>query len=160
MPGPRRCSVCAEGEARTARYRCPSCRASYCSVPCYKKHKEQCVPKVDRAPRPASTEFLTGVQRDKLFNTEASPRSVGDTLTEEEEEDKVPLQTLQHLKDSEELRGLLFNPHLRQLLLTIDQATNKSALMRKYMQEPLFVEFADCCLQIVEPPEKETELPE
>lgn len=62
--------------------------------------------------------------------------------------------------ESEELRGLLLNPHLRQLLLTVDQAEDKSSLMKKYMQEPLFVEFADCCLRIVEPPEKENILPE
>nr|XP_009932848.1 PREDICTED: zinc finger HIT domain-containing protein 3 [Opisthocomus hoazin] len=62
--------------------------------------------------------------------------------------------------ESEELRGLLQNPHLRQLLLTVDQAEDKSSLMKKYMQEPLFVEFADCCLRIVEPPEKENILPE
>lgn len=62
--------------------------------------------------------------------------------------------------ESEELRGLLLNPHLRQLLLTIDQAEDKSSLMKKYMQEPLFVEFADCCLRIVEPPEKENVIPE
>ncbi|XP_074778683.1 zinc finger HIT domain-containing protein 3 isoform X2 [Athene noctua] len=66
----------------------------------------------------------------------------------------------QHAGESEELRDLLLNPHLRQLLLTVDQAEDKSSLMKKYMQEPLFVEFADCCLRIVEPPEKENILPE
>ncbi|XP_060115067.1 zinc finger HIT domain-containing protein 3 [Heteronotia binoei] len=152
----RRCIVCAAGEA--AKYRCPGCRASYCSVPCYRKHKEQCLSKADPLPRPGSTEVLRGVQREKSFDAEASPWPAGDILTDDEEEDKVPLQNLQRLKDSEELQGLLLNPHLRQLLLTVDQATDKSSLMRKCMQEPLFVEFADCCLQIVEPPEKEKEL--
>ncbi|RMC10621.1 hypothetical protein DUI87_12332 [Hirundo rustica rustica] len=65
-----------------------------------------------------------------------------------------------HRGESEELRDLLLNPHLRQLLLTLEQARDKSSLMRKFMQEPLFVEFADCCLSIVEPPEKENVLPE
>lgn len=55
---------------------------------------------------------------------------------------------------------MLLNPHLRQLLLTLDRAQDKSSLLRKLMQEPLFVEFADCCLSIVEPPEKENVLPE
>ncbi|KAL8199147.1 UNVERIFIED_CONTAM: hypothetical protein K2H54_035496 [Gekko kuhli] len=160
MQEARRCSVCAEGSPEPAKYRCPSCRARYCSVPCYKKHKEQCISKVDPVPQPASTEVLTGVQREKSLNDEVSPWSLGDILTEDEEEDKVPLQSLHRLKDSEELRGLLLNPHLRQLLLTVDQAADKSSLMRKSMQEPLFVEFADCCLRIVEPPEKENELPE
>eukprot|EP00076_Gallus_gallus_P032271 XP_024997809.1 zinc finger HIT domain-containing protein 3 isoform X3 [Gallus gallus] len=86
--------------------------------------------------------------------------SVADILTEEDEQDRVPLQKLRLLGESEELRGLLLNPHLRQLLLTIDQAEDKSSLMKKYMQEPLFVEFADCCLRIVEPPEKENVIPE
>ncbi|KAF1542329.1 Zinc finger HIT domain-containing protein 3, partial [Eudyptes schlegeli] len=89
-----------------------------------------------------------------------SPWSVEDILTEDDEQDRVPLQKLKLLGESEELRGLLLNPHLRQLLLTIDQAEDKSSLMKKYMQEPLFVEFADCCLRIVEPPEKENVLPE
>ncbi|XP_010217114.1 PREDICTED: zinc finger HIT domain-containing protein 3 [Tinamus guttatus] len=86
--------------------------------------------------------------------------SVADILTEDDEQDRVPLQKLELLGESEELRGLLLNPHLQQLLLTIDKAEEKSALMKKYMQEPLFVEFADCCLRIVEPPEKENILPE
>ncbi|NWI55720.1 ZNHI3 protein, partial [Calyptomena viridis] len=88
------------------------------------------------------------------------PWDVRDILGEEDEQDRVPLQKLKLLGDSEELRGLLLNPHLRQLLVTIDQAQDKSSLLRRFMQEPLFVEFADCCLSIVEPPEKENVLPE
>ncbi|NXR86545.1 ZNHI3 protein, partial [Hypocryptadius cinnamomeus] len=84
-----------------------------------------------------------------------------DTLSEEEEQDRVPPQKLQLLGESAELRDLLRNPHLRQLLLALEQARDKSSLLRRLMQEPLFVEFADCCLGIVEPPEeKENVLPE
>lgn len=55
---------------------------------------------------------------------------------------------------------MLRNPHLRQLLLALEQARDKSSLLRRLMQEPLFLEFADCCLSIVEPPEeKENVLP-
>ncbi|NXW84860.1 ZNHI3 protein, partial [Alopecoenas beccarii] len=88
------------------------------------------------------------------------PWSVEDILTDGDEQDRVPLHRLRLLGESEELRALLLNPHLRQLLQTLDQAEDKSSLMKKYMQEPLFVEFADCCLGIVEPPEKENVLPE
>ncbi|NXE80596.1 ZNHI3 protein, partial [Cochlearius cochlearius] len=95
-----------------------------------------------------------------LSSPPPSPWSVEDILTEEDEQDRPPPQKLKLLGESEELRGLLLNPHLRQLLLTVDQAEDKSSLMKKYMQEPLFVEFADCCLRIVEPPEKENVLPE
>ncbi|KAM9615314.1 zinc finger HIT domain-containing protein 3 isoform 1-T1 [Morphnus guianensis] len=104
------------------------------------------------APSPAPAALLSAPA--------GGPWSVEDILTEDDEQDRVPLQKLKLLGESEELRGLLLNPHLQQLLLTVDQAEDKSSLMKKYMQEPLFVEFADCCLRIVEPPEKENILPE
>lgn len=55
------------------------------------------------------------------------------------------------LGNSEPLRRLLYNPHLRQLLQQIDVAPNAWKAMRAAMQEPLFVEFADECLKVVEP---------
>ncbi|XP_025771577.1 zinc finger HIT domain-containing protein 3 [Puma concolor] len=57
-----------------------------------------------------------------------------------------------HKGESAALRSLLllFSPHLRQLMVSLNQG-DKAKLMRVYMQEPLFVEFADCCLWIVEP---------
>ncbi|KAF7244341.1 Zinc finger HIT domain-containing protein 3 [Varanus komodoensis] len=85
--------------------------------------------------------------------------SVDNILTDDDEDDKVPLEKLQLLSKSEELRGILLNPHLRQLLVDVDRAEDKSFALRKSMQEPLFVEFADCCLRTVEPPEKENERP-
>ncbi|XP_040857816.1 zinc finger HIT domain-containing protein 3 isoform X2 [Ochotona curzoniae] len=83
------CVVCLE----KPKYRCPACRAPYCSLACFRTHRG----------------------------------------------------------DSAALRSLLLNPHLRELIVNLDQGDNKAKLMRDYMQEPLFVEFADCCLKIVEP---------
>ncbi|KAF2985869.1 hypothetical protein EK904_001879 [Melospiza melodia maxima] len=89
-----------------------------------------------------------------------SPAAPEEIAGEEEEQDRVPPQKLQLLGESAELRELLRNPHLRQLLLALEQARDKSSLLRRLMQEPLFLEFADCCLGIVEPPEeKENVLP-
>lgn len=51
---------------------------------------------------------------------------------------------------SKELRDLLCNPHLRQLLHSVDTADNKYDAMKAAMQEPLFVEFSDQCLKTVE----------
>ncbi|XP_029884818.1 zinc finger HIT domain-containing protein 3 isoform X2 [Aquila chrysaetos chrysaetos] len=135
MRAPRPCGVC--GAAGAAKYRCPRCAAGYCSVLCCRAHKERCPPEPKREEereRPAAV--------GQLFP--GGPLNGGGRQAGE----------------SEELRGLLLNPHLQQLLLTVDQAEDKSSLMKKYMQEPLFVEFADCCLRIVEPPEKENILPE
>ncbi|XP_058105426.1 uncharacterized protein LOC131248919 isoform X3 [Magnolia sinica] len=35
--GPRQCEVCKEAQSK---YKCPSCLIPYCSLPCFKKHKE------------------------------------------------------------------------------------------------------------------------
>lgn len=51
---------------------------------------------------------------------------------------------------SKELRDLLCNPHLRELLESIDSADSKYDAMKAAMQEPLFTEFSDQCLKIVE----------
>ncbi|XP_042647252.1 zinc finger HIT domain-containing protein 3 isoform X2 [Tyto alba] len=153
MRAPRPCGVC--GAAGAAKYRCPRCASAYCSVPCCRTHKERCTAEPERQREP---ERAAGGRPCPC--PAGSPWSVEDILTEDDERDRVPLQKLKLLGESEELRGLLLNPHLRQLLLTVDQAEDKSSLLKKYMQEPLFVEFADCCLKIVEPPEKENILPE
>ncbi|NXC28777.1 ZNHI3 protein, partial [Campylorhamphus procurvoides] len=134
-------------------YRCPRCAAPYCSVRCCRTHRERCVP-------PSSRDKEQEQDQDPPAAPAHGPWTLQDILGEEDEQDRVPLQKLKLLGESEELRDLLLNPHLRQLLLTIDQAEDKSSLMRRFMQEPLFVEFADCCLRIVEPPEKENILPE
>ncbi|KAJ8412395.1 hypothetical protein AAFF_G00127310 [Aldrovandia affinis] len=134
------CSVCSE---QIPKYKCPVCKTRYCSVSCYKKHKDDCLP-VKQAASPALDLSVT-------HNSAEGGWSVGDLLDEDAQSDRVPLQRLKELGESEELRALLCNPHLRQLLLTVDQAENKSDVMKVVMQEPLFVELADQCLQIVEP---------
>ncbi|XP_075707009.1 zinc finger HIT domain-containing protein 3 isoform X2 [Rhinoderma darwinii] len=60
---------------------------------------------------------------------------------------------------SEELKEVLLNTHLQQLLVALDQAENKDQALKKYMQEPLFVEFADKCLSLVDAEEKENLFP-
>ncbi|NXT63732.1 ZNHI3 protein, partial [Chaetops frenatus] len=149
-PGP--CGEC--GTRGTARYRCPRCGSAYCSVPCCRTHRERC------APEPRREREREAAGQGPVPGPALSPGAVEDILSEEDEQDRVPLHKLKLLGESEELRDLLLNPHLRQLLLAMDQARDKSSLMRRLMQEPLFVEFADCCLSIVEPPEKENVLPE
>ncbi|CAJ1064411.1 zinc finger HIT domain-containing protein 3 [Xyrichtys novacula] len=131
------CSVCSE---QTPKYRCPACKIRYCSLGCYKRHKDTCLPVEQSAPPVLEVK--------EALNSEAS--AVDDLLLEDEVVDKVPLQRLQLLGQSKELKDLLCNPHLRQLLRSIDGADSKSDAMKAAMQEPLFVEFSDQCLKIID----------
>ncbi|XP_004462096.1 zinc finger HIT domain-containing protein 3 [Dasypus novemcinctus] len=139
------CVICLE----KPKYRCPACRVPYCSVTCFRKHKEQCNPKTCiNEKKISSTVCARTVTSVKNKDDDLS---IADFLSSDEEEDRVSLQNLKTLGESATLRSLLLNPHLRQLMVSLDQGDNKAKLMRAYMQEPLFVEFADCCLSIVEP---------
>ncbi|XP_063397444.1 zinc finger HIT domain-containing protein 3-like isoform X3 [Mytilus trossulus] len=126
------CEVCTENESK---YKCPACLLKYCSLLCYKKHKEAC--------------------KDTRDKTEQSKKSDEDTnvicSAEDQSEDRVSVEKLEELEHSVPLRQMLENPHLRTILQDLAKSTNPAKQMEKFMHEPLFLEFADECLQTVEP---------
>lgn len=128
------CSVCCESAFK---YKCPTCRTPYCSVACYKSHRDHCIPQDKPVQTPSSTVDTTDF--------------CGETEYKYATADTVPLQTLQKLGESAELKNLLRNPHLQNFLTVIDTSDNPPRLMRKAMHEPLFIEFVDECLKIVDP---------
>ncbi|KAM6907561.1 zinc finger HIT domain-containing protein 3 [Xenentodon cancila] len=134
------CNVCSEN---TPKYRCPVCKIRYCSLGCYKKHKDACLPvEKSTSANPACKDASSAVP--------AEPWSVEDLLNNDDIIDKVPLDKLQLLGQSKDLRDLLCNPHLRQLLRSVDSADGKEEAIKAAMQEPLFVEFSDQCLKVIE----------
>ncbi|XP_061596099.1 zinc finger HIT domain-containing protein 3 [Cololabis saira] len=133
------CNVCSE---HTPKYRCPVCKIRYCSLGCYKRHKDTCLPDEKSASVSAS--------KDASSTVPAEPWSVEDLQNYDDIIDRVPLPKLQLLGQSKELRDLLCNPHLRQLLRSVDSADSKDEAMKAAMQEPLFVEFSDQCMKVIE----------
>ncbi|KAJ3645525.1 hypothetical protein Zmor_023173 [Zophobas morio] len=125
------CIIC-EGDGK---YKCPTCLVFYCSVQCCKKHRENgCDVWVKNDEKTLQ----------QPLNNQSKPRyTTADT---------VPLEKLMLLKDDENLKCILSNPHLRDLLVTINNSKEPEKTMQMAMQEPLFVEFADACLRVVEPP--------
>ncbi|CAD7089027.1 unnamed protein product [Hermetia illucens] len=125
-------TVCITCNVNTTKYKCPLCKAYYCSLPCYTTHKEVPCKATD----------------DETKNVEVpEPRKPMPFKTE----DTVDITKLEALEHSEGLRNLLYNPHLRNFLKEVDSAPDAWKAIRSAMQEPLFLEFADECLKIVEP---------
>ncbi|XP_077996170.1 zinc finger HIT domain-containing protein 3-like [Glandiceps talaboti] len=155
----KNCEICTE---QPSKYRCPKCSMLYCSLGCYKQHKDSCL-------KIAESKDSTG---NKLENEAVSEKVYAETIQEQREdgevwsddsdreqyemidddEDRVAIEKLKKLGDSEELRALLQNRHLRDIISYVDDADNdsKNNVILKAMQEPLFTEFADECLKIVE----------
>jgi zinc finger HIT domain-containing protein 3 len=67
--------------------------------------------------------------------------------------DTVPPEKLAQLGQSEKIKELLKNPHLRNFLVEVNSAHNSWSAMKLAMMEPIFLEFADECMNIVEPQE-------
>lgn len=59
-------------------------------------------------------------------------------------------------ENSADLKKCLSNPHVRTLLEKLDKSPYPDELIQEYMQEPIFTEFVDECLKIVQPKEDET----
>ncbi|CAB3261588.1 unnamed protein product [Arctia plantaginis] len=119
-----------------AKYKCPVCRVPYCSVACYKEHK--------RNPCSAPPE----PERE----TNATDQS--EIEYEFPTEDTVAREILQLLEQSEELKNCLENPHVREILELLDGSPHPDRLIQQYMTEPIFAEFVDACLKIVQPQDK------
>ncbi|XP_011164519.1 zinc finger HIT domain-containing protein 3 [Solenopsis invicta] len=117
------------------RYKCPTCRAPYCSVGCCKKHKTQ--PCESPISPEKSKEHQSINERKYDFPTE----------------DTVPVEKLRQLHNSKELKQCLENPHLRDIMKTVASSSNPTETIAAAMREPIFVEMADACLKIVEPPD-------
>lgn len=52
--------------------------------------------------------------------------------------------------NSEEVKAMLHNPHLRAMLENLVNSSDPASDMEAAMQEPIFVELADQCLKVVE----------
>ncbi|EFA09025.1 zinc finger HIT domain-containing protein 3 [Tribolium castaneum] len=125
------CVICKE----EGKYKCPTCFVYYCSVQCCRKHREN---KCDVWVKNGG---------------EALPQAeISQTKARYTSADTVPFEKLQLLNGDENLKNLLCNPHLRDLLVTINNSKEPEKIMQMAMQEPLFLEFADACLKVVEPP--------
>ena len=135
------CSVCRLGERR---YKCPECVAPYCSLACYKSHKEVCQTETEK----------TGGSDQHYIDTGApglSSQPDFDLAHLFPTANTVPQEKLQLLDKSEKLKEILTNANLREFLLFLDSSEDKAMLMRKAMREPLFLEFVDVCLDTLHP---------
>ncbi|XP_076244563.1 zinc finger HIT domain-containing protein 3 [Calliopsis andreniformis] len=124
------CCVCTRIECS---YKCPVCKEFYCSVACCKIHKE------------------SSCEPPKLQHNEINDNKKVNAKYEFPTEDTVPIEKLERLHDSQELKNCLKNPHVRDIMRAILTDENPTKAIALAMTEPVFVEMADACLKIVEP---------
>ncbi|KAF9546866.1 hypothetical protein EC957_009318 [Mortierella hygrophila] len=127
------CFVCNTHESK---YKCPTCTQPYCSLVCYKKHKE--IPCEKPAPIPEPEITVPPVE------------PVPDYLKEE----SVALlkqEQLDRISQSGAIKDMLKNESLRRLIKLIDSSENPEYLLDKARTDnQQFVEFSEEILAIIE----------
>ncbi|WZZ24609.1 zinc finger HIT domain-containing protein 3 isoform X2 [Brassica napus] len=132
---PRAAPTCEICEKVVSKYKCPSCLVPYCSLVCFKKHKETPCAKPSAAEeKPASPAKEVSVVETKhvVVKTEhkASASSaakevpVARPITVEEEKYVVEKTQLEAIASSSEIREALKDEALQKLISTIDSSSN------------------------------------
>ncbi|XP_013695685.2 zinc finger HIT domain-containing protein 3-like isoform X2 [Brassica napus] len=132
---PRAAPTCEICEKVVSKYKCPSCLVPYCSLGCFKKHKETpCAKPSSTEEKPASPAKEVSVveNKDVVAKTEhkASASSaakevpVARPITVEEEKYVVEKTQLEAIASSSEIREALKDEALQKLISSIDSSSN------------------------------------
>ncbi|KAI8371843.1 hypothetical protein BD560DRAFT_395605 [Blakeslea trispora] len=118
------CNICQEQEAK---YKCPKCRAPYCSLVCFKQHKEIPCEQNATDDKPVHT-----------FRKEITPIGPPD----EEDPSRLTQEDLAKLSYSKEIFEYLKDSQLREIITQIDASkTPERDLDRVRAEFPKFDEF-------------------
>lgn len=118
--GPRQCQVCNEAPSK---YKCPLCLVPYCSLVCFKKHKE--VPCV----KPVSAE-------DQSIAPNGSP--VDRPVFVGDQNEVLEKAQLEAIASSSEIRNTLNDEKLRSLICAIDSSPDPEIELDKAMEDEAF----------------------
>lgn len=133
--GLRQCQVCVHAESK---YKCPTCLLPYCSVMCFKQHKEV----------PCSREVPS-------IQVNGQPIQPPRSFEENDEEGwRLDESELVAVAASSEIRNLLKDEELQKIILTIDSSVNAEEELDKAMEGPLFREFTEKISSIINPEER------
>ncbi|ESN91730.1 hypothetical protein HELRODRAFT_185198 [Helobdella robusta] len=148
------CGVCSE---ILSKYKCPKCYLRYCSLSCYKQHRDSCalgkVKSNDGGSKP--TESLQQHTLPLTSSCASAKRETNGLLNTVEietdsEDDKVDEEKLEKLWKSKELQLMLSNNHLKDLIKHLNESTEPGDEIQKLMGIPIFREFAELCLKNVD----------
>ncbi|KAF3942851.1 hypothetical protein ACB098_09G063000 [Castanea mollissima] len=123
--GPRKCEVCNEA---LSKYKCPSCLVPYCSLPCFKKHKE--IP----CAKPVSSEEKPTPVPESLVERPLTVEKPGDALQ------KLQLEAI---ASSSEIRDALKDGNLQKLIDNIDGSPDAENELDKAMGVEVFRTFTE-----------------
>ncbi|KAL8488302.1 hypothetical protein ACS0TY_024091 [Phlomoides rotata] len=130
--GPKKCEVCEDAHSK---YKCPTCLIAYCSLPCFKKHKEIPCQKVEPIKEEKACPSST--------KNDDKPSYV------DEESEVLQESQLQSVASCNEIRSLVKNEKLQKLVYNIDSSADPESELDKAMEEEPFRLFTQKILSTI-----------
>ncbi|CAN1169753.1 Zinc finger HIT domain-containing protein 3 [Linum perenne] len=138
---PSRCQVCNESESK---YKCPSCLVPYCSLICFKKHKEiPCSKPVAKASLAVAATVQVDTPASELELRTERPLTVDDPSV------VLDKSQMESLASCSEITDALKDESLRKLILSIDSSPDPETELAKAMRTDAFRILADKILSTV-----------
>ncbi|KAI8819582.1 uncharacterized protein EV422DRAFT_97827 [Fimicolochytrium jonesii] len=126
------CAVC---KVEPFKYKCPTCKAPYCSLVCYKTHRE--TPCAPSSPTPE-------------LSTPATTTAAKSNINVEDDETKLSDEQLAGLEHSDHVRMLVTSTELQRILTELDGTQNPQKAYEAALQNSeVFREFVDRALEAV-----------
>lgn len=131
--GPQQCKICNEAKSK---YKCPACLVPYCSLTCFKKHKETPC---------ATTKPVSGEETTNPQSLVERPIYVDEPI------EVLEKAHLESIAASSEIRDALKNEDLQKLIRNIDNSPNAEEELQKAMGVDVFRMFTDKVLSAANP---------
>ncbi|XP_041008867.1 zinc finger HIT domain-containing protein 3 isoform X3 [Juglans microcarpa x Juglans regia] len=129
--GPRLCEICNETQSK---YKCPACLVPYCSVVCFKKHKE--IP----CAKPVPSEEKSTTDPESHLERPLNVEEPGNVLQ------KLQLEAI---ASASEIRDALKDENLLKIIRNIDGSPDAENELDKAMEVEVFRIFTDKVLPSV-----------
>uniref|UniRef100_A0A0E0N4H5 HIT-type domain-containing protein n=1 Tax=Oryza rufipogon TaxID=4529 RepID=A0A0E0N4H5_ORYRU len=121
------CDVCKEAPSK---YKCPACRTPYCSVACFKNHKDKFCQKTIPLEEVSKSSLQEEILSDTTCPTQY-PNTLHSAKSLEVEDPSwlVDKNGLRSLAESNEIRDALKDCKLQQMLLKIDGSAEPEKIL-------------------------------
>ncbi|KNA07874.1 hypothetical protein SOVF_167690 [Spinacia oleracea] len=160
--GPQQCKVCNEAKSK---YKCPACLIPYCSLVCFKKHKETpcATAKPVMSDEEPKTSFVTPFAAAEEPKTAHAIPVSGDykptippilaarPLFIDEPCEVLDKAKLESIAASSEIRDALKSEDIQKLICSIDGSPNALEELEKAMGVDAFRIFSDKVLSVANP---------
>ncbi|KAK8794213.1 hypothetical protein JH06_1398 [Blastocystis sp. subtype 4] len=118
------CSICQQEKAK---YKCPKCSSGYCSVQCYKSHKEMCGGESSNG---VDLIVKTADENSELDSEEESRDDITGSL--------IPRENLEQIRESESIRELLNEPYIQKAILSVIESEDKERRLNELKENSEF----------------------